>query len=337
MWLKLTRLLKPFVEVCQLMADYCYDGIRYLRYSGTFRVRSNAEKLIGRIYANYHVIEKGLCLPSPRLGFGADVVQDLMRLLRCFEYNKFGTDQQVYRGAIAALQAYETFNSAGGNHIRSVVEFLQERSKMSGAGQDGGFELKPREYFGNGRRTDFKALAESRHSIRSFSNKPVQKEDIVSAIEIALKTPSVCNRRGYRAYYTLKRKQIDAILSLQNGNRGFGHTATGLLIIAADLSAFKGSGERNQCFIDGGLFGMSVIYALHSLGIATCPLNWSVQNARDRQIRKVAGIKARDSLIMMIAVGHYVDYSKVAISGKEDVSYYLQDLDYNENCSCKHE
>ena len=48
-----------------------------------------------------------------------------------------------------------------------------------------------------------------------------------------------------------------------------------LLIIAMDLKAFVPAHERYQHWIDGGMFSMSIIYALHSLGLSSCCLNWS--------------------------------------------------------------
>src|SRR3546814_1994141 len=68
---------------------------------------------------------------------------------------------------------------------------------------------------------------------------------------------------------------IDRALSLQNGNRGFGHEIPCLLILCTDLSAFDTAGERYQHWIDGGMFSMSLVWALHALGYSSCCLNWS--------------------------------------------------------------
>ncbi len=43
-----------------------------------------------------------------------------------------------------------------------------------------------------------------------------------------------------------------------------------ILLINYVLTAFNGINERNQSFIDGGMYSMS-LYALHYLG--ACPLN----------------------------------------------------------------
>src|SRR3546814_8739546 len=76
-------------------------------------------------------------------------------------------------------------------------------------------------------------------------------------------------------YCLQSREIIDRALSLQNGNRGFGHEIPCLLILCTDLSAFDTAGERYQHWIDGGMFSMSLVWALHALGYSSCCLNWS--------------------------------------------------------------
>jgi nitroreductase len=109
-------------------------------------------------------------------------------------------------------------------------------------------------------------------------------------------------------------KKMQAALSHQNGNRGFGYRAQGVLVITSDLRAFVNAGERNQCWVDGGLFAMSVVYALHSLGLGCCMLNWSMEAAADRAMRKEMGIPDSEAVITMTAVGHLKERFKVARS-----------------------
>jgi hypothetical protein len=48
-------------------------------------------------------------------------------------------------------------------------------------------------------------------------------------------------------------------LSYQNGNSGFGHTVPALFVITSDMRIFEKSGERNQGWVDGGLFAMALV------------------------------------------------------------------------------
>jgi len=100
----------------------------------------------------------------------------------------------------------------------------------------------------------------------SFSDRPVKQEIVKRAVSLALKTPSVCNRQAWFVYHIDDQSIIGRCLELQNGNSGFGHKIQSLLIIASDLKAFDTGGERYQHWIDGGMFSMSLVYALHPWG-----------------------------------------------------------------------
>ena len=44
----------------------------------------------------------------------------------------------------------------------------------------------------------FKELVERRHAVRAYSKKPVARVELEKAIEMSLRTPSVCNRQPAR-------------------------------------------------------------------------------------------------------------------------------------------
>jgi nitroreductase len=104
---------------------------------------------------------------------------------------------------------------------------------------------------------------------------------------------------------------------LQNGNRGFGNQIKTLLLVTSDLGQFVSVGKRNQCWVDGGMFAMSLLYALHSLGVATCCLNWSVRRAVDHQMKRLIHLPDAEVIIMLIAVGHYPPHFHVTRSPRK--------------------
>ena len=115
------------------------------------------------------------------------------------------------------------------------------------------------------------------------------------------------------------RSSIDMALRYQNGNSGFGHEIPCLLVVTADLRAFVGSGERNQHWIDGGMFSMSLVLAFHSIGLSTCCLNWSKGPADDLKFRIATGISKHHSIVMLIAVGYPRENIKVCASSRRPV------------------
>jgi nitroreductase len=98
-----------------------------------------------------------------------------------------------------------------------------------------------------------------------------------------------------------------------------------LFVVSCDLAAWGGAQQRNQLYVDGALFSMALIYALHAAGIATCPLNLAVRNTQEKRIKAAAGIPQDQRLIMMIAVGTPIGDGgfKAAASPRRDTAEML--------------
>lgn len=78
-----------------------------------------------------------------------------------------------------------------------------------------------------------------------------------------------------------------------------------LLLVTSDIRAFMNYGERNEPFVDGGLFSMSLLYALEAYGLAACPLNAMFNLAQDRQTRELLNMPDYEFPVMYIAVGNF--------------------------------
>ncbi|NEO22730.1 MAG: hypothetical protein F6K57_26360 [Moorea sp. SIO4A5] len=171
---------------------------------------------------------------------------------------------------------------------------------------------------------NFETLALKRFSIRNFSEGSIDIGLILKAIKIAQKSPSVCNRQSSFVYIIESEELKTKALNYQNGNRGFGHLADKILILTSNLRAFYSIEERNQAFIDGGIFGMSLVYALHSLGLGTCTLNWSASKQRDIELRKAIAIRENEVVIFMIAVGLLPENFDVPCSQRKNLEDVFQ-------------
>ena len=72
------------------------------------------------------------------------------------------------------------------------------------------------------------------------------------------------------------------------------------------------------------MFAMSLIYALHSLGLGTCCLNWCVNNTEDKLLREFIPIEDKEVVIMMIAVGNLPDEFDVPYSQRKPIEQCYQ-------------
>lgn len=302
-----------------------YDSARYLSWSAVEHRPKwpnpinpdqtvTRENLRALLTIDYHRIEKGLALPNPRTDFGqsSGLVRRLVRNLEIY-ISRYGADESVST-TLGALHAYARF--ADWEPLKAkLVELDAVLPGRCAPHFAGVLDCTDAELIARGKR-ELSEFFSSRYSVRNFSDEPVQNEDLVRAVEMAHEgTPSVCNRQPYRVR-VLTGKSRDAALELQNGNRGFGETINKVLLVTVDTQYFETPGERNQPWIAGGLFCMSLMYALHSLGLGTCSLNWDVPPLTDMALRERVALRDSEVLIMMIGVGHYPKRFQVANSAR---------------------
>ncbi|WP_160991843.1 nitroreductase family protein [Duganella lactea] len=309
------RLLK---SAPQVFMEYVKDFSRYLKYSGTLD-GTPAQNLLARITATYHNIEKGLSLPQPRLGFGKENLGNLIEAIHKYQ-RLYGPSHPVLSSAIEVLATYasyhETHDYPDYPCKREILKMLAARPRHPA--QMGGTRLVTRERIMQAVSPVSEQFFLQRHSIRAFSDREVDLADIEAAIRVAQKSPVVCNRQSGAVHVIADPELIQAALDLQMGARGFSHAVNKLLVVTVDLRNFWQAGERNQGWMDGGMFAMSLIYGLHLRGLGSCCLNWSKTNRQTQQMRELLGLQQWESIIMLIAVGHIPEQVVVPFSSRKD-------------------
>jgi nitroreductase len=322
---RLRTVLKVIRNSPRAVADYLYDSWRYFRYSSTFYYPTRDNRL-SRITAMYHSVERGLALPEPQAGFGAQNIAYLLEAID--EYIRlFGIDSTLTPAA-GALDAYLTFHQS--NNIdppnRAAIDHALRRLQPIRCKEtDGGTVEVSRDSICRATANVTTDFFLTRHSIRQFSDVEVGTAAIDAAIAIAQKAPAVCNRQECRVYVVHDKKLMSRMLALQE-SRGFNQQINKLLVVTNRLTAFYGMGERNQCWIDGGLFAMSLVLGLHAQGLGTCCLNWSKSAPRDRVMRKLLKLPPSEVIIMLVAVGHLPANLAVARSVRQPLASARVDI-----------
>ncbi len=304
---------KKIVQRKQLKKAYLYDMERYIKYSDTLGSDTD-QKLIGRIIREYHVVEKGLTMPETRLGFGKDLIFSLIQ--NCIDYiQQYGETDEQLKHAIRVVLEYERFHQEQGFALDSVVQTAINnlKQKADEARYCQQKEMNIDSYFQH-INASFPLFAASRSSVRNYSDKDIPTTTIIQALELARTTPSACNRQCWRTYIIENKEQINLILAVQGGNRGFGHLTNKLIVLTAELGVFTSTGERNEAFIDGGMYAMNLLYGLHYNAIAACILNCSNTIEKDLKLRELCRIKDSEVFIAMISCGIPPENFKVAAS-----------------------
>lgn len=301
-----------------------YDLGRFEAYSGVSN-KNVREALLSRVIISYHVIEKGLTMPNRRFLFGRKMILQLIHLVDEFE-SKFGHDEQVNHGS-GVIRAYWEMHDVAGQNLASedsafweeIKEFINRHKDVPVAYQA---HMTKNEFYRH-KNSLFPEFAWSRHTLRHYSSRDLTIDKLRQAIDLARTTPTACNRQHCRVYCVANKDTIGKVLSLQDGNRGFGHLANKLLVVVADLEDIPSLRERNDIYICGGMFLMNLCYALFYSEIAHCVLNWSRSPEEDLAVRKIIKIKPSETIIAILTCGETPEEFDVASSPRKDLDDYF--------------
>lgn len=263
-----------------------------------------------RLMFHAHAVEKGLSRTDFRPGFGKIAVPNLAKEMNGWLAAGRDPNDQFFRSGASVMRTYfqhhRTMNfdvSEFHNLFNpSVQKLIAEADTLQGGvlAADADRETPVRA----GTNKSFIDVVYGRRSVREFTADPVRDEDIRAAVQIAMQAPSVCNRQAARVHLFEDPKAIKAALDIQGGFGGY-QMPPRLLLVTSDLTAFLFAAERNQPFIDGGLFMMNLLLGLQQMGLGSCSLNTAMNAERENAIRKILGIPDTEVFIAFVATGHY--------------------------------
>jgi len=321
------RLMRDVYFAIKLLPGYVYDFGRYFGYSGLNKSRDGQIQRAARITLFYHQVEKGLSLAAPRPGFGMAVISGLLDDIDAYLAQHGAIEPATT--AIAVMRDYVAYHARIDhqvdyvrNRLNDIIGKYHFSPELVGSWQGGAIRVT-RDELAEARMAGFSRFFESRYSVRHFSGEAIPPDDIRRAVEVAQKTPSVCNRQSWRVHAFSDAKDMERLLEIQSGSRGFGELASVVLVVTSELRSFLGVAERYQPWIDGGMFAMALCLSFHDLGYGTCCLNWSKEPATDRQMRAAAAIPPSEQIIMLIAVGTLPNEFNVARSHRPPVEHCL--------------
>lgn len=291
---------------------------KYRRFSFVDGSCTDEKQFEASITRLYHTVEKGLSYLNYRPGFGKENVEALVRSLE--QYSKqYSVDKFFYQTALSVLNEYVRKNAKHGVENKELSKRI---SALPGKKNEAGGAIKfvplSSEELS---KANYKELVETRHSIRHFSDKPVELERVENAVKLAQYTPSACNRQGWKTYIVNDKAVLREVLKNQNGNRGFGQEFDKLLVVVGDLRCFNRDREVFQVYIDGGMYAMRVLDSLYYERIASVPLSASLTKEQEENVRKLLKLDPAEVLIMFIGIGNYPDECQTTRSERKPAEY----------------
>lgn len=319
------KVVKRFSEPVRFVHIAIVDGVRF--YKNTFYTRRNnrsKQNLRGEISFYTHALEKGFLHEDFRPLFGKTKILILLKLIHEYSRKGFSQEDRRFVGGVNILRKYIRAHKDIG--LAEQVNYIQNEIEKYGqiSNTTVGVSYLEKDRIIQQSRGNFESLVEARHSVREFSTVPLNLKKVEKAIEICERTPSVCNRQSWKIYVSTENKKKQ-ILSIQGGINGLAHNVGAVAVITADYQMFGNITERNQAFVDGGLFAMSFLYALTEQGVAACALNTDFNLKTEKLLRNVVNIPNNEALIMVVAMGSYPDSVVVPVSERDTKqSFYVR-------------
>ena len=271
---------------------------------------------------NVHRIEKGLIMKERRLVFGLDFISETVdAFLAIWSSDKIINNVQ-FQWFYDILNEY--FEVTGDNELINkerirFIEFTNEYNRDT----DGIKKTPYRRVQNNEFKISydqFYDLTLYRRSVRWFLKKKVSHEIVDKAILAARQSPSACNRQPFKFKIFDDPELLKKIANLPMGVKGYVDGIPMMVVVIGSLDAYFDERDRHIIYIDGALASMTFMYALETLGLSSCAINWPDIESLESKMEIALNLEKHERVIMCIAIGYPDLEAKVAYSEKRNLN-----------------
>lgn len=337
LYLRLSRFVLPIkLIVLRLVARSGWTSTLYYAFASSAFRREHQAVLAGRVRyydehqsgesaiyllrRNVHRIEKGLIMRPRRSVFAANYIEETTdSYCQLADVGGDGalSDELVWAGDVLTTYFAATAEHPAINAARSrfaSVERMRQTPLLSPYHRD---LSKPASVSFK----DLYALARRRRSVRWFEQRPVPRELIDKALEVAVQAPSACNRQPYQFRIFDEPERAQRIAAIPMGTTGFSHNIPAVAVLVGDQSAYFDERDRHVIYIDASLAAMSFLLALETLGLSSCCINWPDIASKEARIKQELGLRDDERVIMLIALGYPDQKGMVPYSQKKPIGH----------------
>ncbi len=287
-----------------------------------------------KLRRNTHRLEKGLIMRPRRSDFALGYIDETVNI-----FSSFCSGQQQKRtegnGLLLrwAHDVLDQYFSITGDHptIVACKQKFAATKLLTTTGSIASCHLRP--YTRKSKDLpdisidQLHKLAQYRRSCRWYSQTAVPRDIIDQAIEVAMLSPSACNRQPFR--FMIFDNQISAsdVGSIPMGTLGFSQNFPAIAVIIGQLDAFPYDRDRHVIYIDSALAAMAFQFALEVQGVSSCCINWPDIEAREILMENRLGLAKHERPILSISFGYPDPEGQVPYSQKkslEEIRTYAQ-------------
>ncbi len=267
---------------------------------------------------NIHRLEKGIISRPRRSVFAADYIGDTVGVYLALANSQDCRDRPLIQWARDVLGKY--FDIVGEDaRVDPVREKFVAHDSFA---IDPTPLLVPYQRDQNPLRIDYEGLAElawRRRSVRWYLDKPVPRDIIDRAIEVAKLSPSACNRQPFEFRVFDDPKLTQEVADIPGGTKGFSHNFPCVIVIVGDLRAYFSERDRHVIYVDGGLAAMAFQFALEVQGVSSCCINWPDIESREQRMAEALNLDPNQRPIMCLSLGFADPTGQVPYSQKKSL------------------
>ncbi len=286
-------------------------------YFDNLEQNAGSEFLLRR---NTHRLEKGLLMRPLKDVFALDYIEETVKnyLDLKSNYSVNNRESATFLWSRDVLQQY--FQTVASH---PVIENAKKEFYENGKDETCEDNVKkiPYKRFSNSKVNfdDFYELCIQRRSVRWFLDKQVPRDLIVKALNAAKYSPSACNRQPFTFRIFDEKESARRVGAIPGGTRGFSENFPAIAVVVGDLSAYPFERDRHVIYIDGALASMSFMFALETLGLSSCPINWPDVEPTEQKMDIELELKPYERPVMLIAFGYPDPDGLVAFSEKKSI------------------
>ena len=310
-----------------LFIRLCYERWQELiidtKYIGNGGRNKEPRKMETDLAIRAHALEKGMSIGGVKVGFGKAKV---IKLIQDFQhYLHIGGRLEFVSDACGIVNEYISFNRQLGADMNDINKLFEDFCRNHGirpsSSSEAGIYMKKRKDVDSDSQAPFDVFSQSRFSVRDFGKDKIDFNKVLLALQMCQRTPSACNRQSYKIYVYKDDALKNTICKLQGGCNGFYEDFQVAVLICGDQRGYN-INELHQVYVDGGMYAMNLLYALHYEGLAAIPLTMGQKQRQLKQIKHAMDIPEYEMPCVLIGIGSYNEDYKVAVSKRKKFSEY---------------
>ena len=253
---------------------------------------------------NIHRLEKGLLMRPRRVPFGLDYIGETVRAYLRAVNSTIDPDELSWaRDVLREYMDITPPNPRVDKLRKQVQPYLSIADGVCSASRKRVPYARDAANIPSINYNEFLSLAKYRRSVRWYLQKPVPREMIERAIEVAAYSPSACNRLPYEFRVFDDPALVSQVIKLPGGTSGFWQQVPAVAVIVGRQRNYFGPHDRHCIYTDASLAAMSFIYALEVQGLGSCCINWPDIESKEQKMASLLRLAPDERPVMLVSFG----------------------------------